>query len=353
MYLSPSARLAVYAEGEFGKGHSKTAEGVIRYAQNPIAAVIDSTCAGKSVASMVGIDSPAPIVASVDDSLQYKPDALLIGTAWTGGHLPEGWRKDILTALKAGLDVVNGLHDFLEDDPEISRVAFELKRKLYDVRRAPDRLPVASGKARHTQAFRVLTIGTDCSVGKMTASLEMAAEARKRGYKCEFVATGQTGIMIAGGLGIAIDRVIGDFMAGATEKMVVEAAPGQDFVFVEGQGSLAHPGFSGVTLALMHGAAADAMILVHKCAKRIICELEDFPIPDLKRIIEVSETMSSFVNPCKVVAVALNTAGLTDEQARQAVQSAEFQTQLPATDPVRFGAGPLIDALVAAKEKKK
>jgi len=353
MYLSPNARLAVYAEGEFGKGHSKTAEGVLRYAQNPIAAVIDSTCAGQTIASQVGIDCLAPIVASVEDSLKFQPDAMIIGTAWTGGHLPSTFRKDILVALNAGMDIVNGLHDMLGDDPEIAQAAKEMGRTLYDVRRSPDKLPVGAGKARSIDAFTVLTIGTDCNVGKMTSSVELVNEARRRGYKAQFVATGQTGIMVAGGFGIAIDRVIGDFMAGATEQLVLEAAPGQDFVIVEGQGSLAHPGFSGVTLSLMHGAAPHAMILCHKSTKRIICELEDFPIPDLNRIIEVSETMASFVYPAKVIGIAMNTVGLTDDEARAAIEEARQVTKLPADDTVRFGSGELLDAIIAAKEAKE
>src|SRR5262249_17546538 len=158
-------------------------------------------------------------------------------------------------------DIVNGLHDFLSDDPEIAQLAATLNRRLLDVRRPPDNLPVASGKALGVKSTIVLTVGTDCSVGKMTTSLELVKEAERRDLKAKFIPTGQTGIMIAAGEGIAIDRVIGDFMAGATEQMVVDAGSDYDFIFVEGQGSLAHPGFSGVSLALLHGAAPEYLIL--------------------------------------------------------------------------------------------
>ena len=352
MYLKPNARLAVYAEGEFGKGRSKTAEGVLRYGKNPIAAVIDSTAVGKTIKEASGIDCPAPIVASIDEAMQYKPDALLIGTQWAGGELPEAWRPELIKAIKAKLDIVNGLHDFLSEDPEYNRLAKENNVKLLDVRRSPDELPIASGKARDVKALTILTVGTDCSVGKMTVSLELLNEAEKRGFKGKFVATGQTGIMITGGFGIAIDRVIGDFMAGATEQMVLEAAPGQDFVFVEGQGSLAHPSFSGVTLALMHGSAAKAMVLCHKSSRTCINNLPDFPQPDFRKMIEVSETMAEFVQPSRVVAMALNTKGLSDEEAKRAIADAESQTGLPATDPVRFGAKILFDAILAFQEKQ-
>ena len=192
MYLKPSARLAIYAQGEFGKGHSKTAEGVIRYARNPIVAVIDKSEAGNSVHSAVGIDCPAPIVASIEDALEHKPDALLLGAAWTGGHMPEAWRQDIITALETGLDVVNGLHDFLADDEKIVAAAQQHKKLLLDVRRPPDNIPVAAGLARLVKAFTVLTVGTDCNVGKMTTSLELWQEAKRRGVRAEFIATGQT-----------------------------------------------------------------------------------------------------------------------------------------------------------------
>jgi uncharacterized NAD-dependent epimerase/dehydratase family protein len=353
MYLKPSARLAIYAQGEFGKGHSKTAEGVIRYARNPIAAVIDKNEAGKSIKSAVGIDCEAPIVASIEDALRHKPDALILGTAWTGGHMPEFWRKDIITALENGLDVVNGLHDFLADDEEIVAAAKQHKKLLLDVRRPPDNIPVASGLARHVDAFTVLTVGTDCNAGKMTTTLELWKEAKARGIKAEFIATGQTGIMVAGGSGIAIDRVIGDFMAGAAEQMVVEAAKDHDLILVEGQGSLAHPGFSGVTLALMHGSAPKAMILCHKATNKWICDLKDFPLPELNQLIKMSEAIVEYVNPAKVIGIAINTNGLTDEEAKSVIEKASKETGLPCTDPVRFGAVALVDAIQKAKENYK
>ncbi|HEY9784278.1 MAG TPA: DUF1611 domain-containing protein [Candidatus Obscuribacterales bacterium] len=347
-FLDPAARLAIYAEGEFGKGHSKTAEGVIRYGRNPIAAVIDSSEAGKTVKQAVKIDCPAPIVASVKDSLQFKPDALLLGTAWTGGHLPDAWRKDILTAIENGMDVVNGLHDFLSDDPEIAQAAARHRRHLFDVRKPPDNLPVGEGLARNLEQMVVLTVGTDCSVGKMTASLELDREARRRGLRSKFVATGQTGIMICGE-GIAIDRVIGDFMAGAVEQMVMSAAQTSDLIFVEGQGSLAHPGFSGVTLALLHGACPKTMILCHKASKTNICELP-LPMPSLSSIIEACQSMSRFLVPAKVVGVALNTWGMDERAAELAIAAAKEETKLPVVDPVRNGAGELLDAILAHRE---
>lgn len=350
MYYNENARLAIYAEGEFGKS-SKTAEGVLRYAKNPVVAVIDSSQAGKSVKDITGIPMDVPIVASIQASLSHKPDALLLGTAWHGGALPPQWRPDILRAIDSGLDIINGLHDFLADDPEIARAAQQKQAKLLDVRRPPEHLPVACGRALSVPAYIVLTVGSDCSVGKMTVSLELAKVAQKRGRSAKFVATGQTGIMICG-QGIAIDRVIGDFMAGATEQMVVEAGQDHEYVLVEGQGSLVHPGFSGVTLALLHGSCPHAMILVHNPQRKNIKE-SSFAIPSYKRLIDIYEDMASSLRPAKVVGIALNTRGLDETQAQAAIEQAQLETGLPATDAVRYGADKLFDAIVSFQEKNR
>lgn len=348
MYYSQQARLAIYAEGEFGKS-SKTAEGVIRYGKNPVAAIIDSHATGKTVESVIGIAADIPIVSSIEEAMKHKPDALLLGSAWHGGHLPPQWRPDILKAIECKLDVINGLHDFLADDPEISAAAKQHGCKLLDVRKPPEVLPVACGRALEAQSFIVLTVGTDCSVGKMTVSLELVRSADKRGKTSAFVATGQTGIMIEG-RGIAIDRVIGDFMAGATEQMVVQAAPGNDFVFVEGQGSIVHPGFSGVTMALLHGSCPHAMVLVHNPSRSHMKDTP-FEMTSYERLIHLYEDLAAARRPSKVVAIALNTRRMTEAEAQAAIRQAEQETGLPATDAVRYGADKLFDAIVAYQEK--
>ena len=349
MYYSQSARLAIYAEGEFGKGHSKTAEGVIRYGKNPVVAVIDSTESGKTVEQVTGIQCQAPIVSSVEGALLYKPDALLLGTAWSGGEIPPQWRPDIIKALTSGLDIINGLHDFLADDLEISHFADIHKRRLLDVRRTPERLPIASGKAASVPATTILTVGSDCTVGKMTTALELARAAENAGFRAAFVATGQTGIMIAGE-GIAIDRVIGDFMAGATEQMVLDKGFDHDFVFVEGQGSIAHPGFSGVTLALLHGACPQAMILCHKSSRKTIRETP-FAILKLSQLIRLYEDVAQVIRKAHVVGIALNTSDMTESEALHEIESAEEETGLKVTDPVRFGPEKLFAAILAHREK--
>lgn len=352
MYYSQTARLAVYAEGEFHRGKSKTAEGVIRYAPNPIVAVIDSSQTGKRVCDVIpDIKCDAPLVSSVDEALKFKPDALLLGTAWAGGAMPDHWRPDIIKAIAGGMDVINGLHDFLSEDKEIAAAAAQFGKKLLDVRKPPDELPVASKRViEQCRAHVMLTVGSDCSVGKMTASLEIQKSAMKRGVKAGFVATGQTGIMICGS-GIAIDRVIGDFMAGAVEQMVIECGKDNDIVLVEGQGSLVHPGFSGVTMALVHGSCSNSMILCHK-ATRINTLNTEFPLPSLSELIPLYEQTAAWMRPSKVIAVALNTAGLNAEEAKAYTEKVAKETGLPCCDPVRDGADILLDAILANMEKK-
>lgn len=349
MYYSQTAKLAIYAEGEFGKS-SKTAEGVIRYAKNPVVAVIDSRQAGKTVEDVTGIACRAPIVASLKEALLVKPDALLLGTAWQGGALPPAWRSDILSAVNAGLDIINGLHDFLTDDIEISEAAKRNKCLLLDVRKPPDKLPVASGRAVKLNSYIVLTVGTDCSVGKMTVSLELAKVAAERGRTAKFVATGQTGIMIDGE-GIAIDRVIGDFMAGATEQMVVEASSNHELIFVEGQGSIVHPGFSGVTVALLHGSCPHALILVDNPQRKNMKDTS-FPILSYTQLISLYEQLAQPMRKAKVVGIALNTRGMDEASAQAAIKKAEEETGLPATDAVRYGAHKLFDAIEAYRGVK-
>ncbi|MGH2352099.1 MAG: DUF1611 domain-containing protein [Chloroflexota bacterium] len=344
-------KIVAMADGAFDLLEAKTAVGVIRYGRDQVVAVVDHTNAGKTAADVVGAGQDVPIVASVGDALARAPDAntLLLGTAPRGGVLPDSWRAQIVQAMDAGLDVMSGLHYFVADDPELGPAAKRAGVDIWDVRRAPETHRVADTRAHAIPATVVLTVGSDCNVGKMSTSLELDAEARRRGRTSAFVPTGQTGIMIAG-WGVSIDEVISDFTAGASEDLVMEAAkecshPG-DVIFVEGQGSLVHPGYSGVTLSLIHGAAPDAMILCHQ-ATRTIVRRYTIPIPSLRHLVEMHAYVTAPVKPAKVIGIALNTFGLADDAAREAVDRAAQETGIPATDPVRYGIAPLMDAVEA------
>ena len=247
----------------------------------------------------------------------------------------------ILAAIKSGLDVLSGLHTFLGDDPEFAEAARTSGVRLIDFRRPPERMDTAVGR-RHLPGKRViLTVGTDCAIGKMSVALELRRAAQAAGRSAAFVATGQTGIMIEG-WGVAVDRVIADFLQGTVEWMVEEGESRGDWVIVEGQGSLDHPAYSSVTLGLIHGATPHAMVMVHKpgMADHDFDHLPDarFPIAPLGPYIAAHETVASLVAPSKVVAIALNTSLIADdEEARRVIEATAAETGLPCADPVRFG----------------
>jgi uncharacterized NAD-dependent epimerase/dehydratase family protein len=289
MVYDPHKKLVIYAQEEFGRGHSKTAEGVIRYGKNPVLGVIDRNMVGKKVGDVMDAGGNIPFVADIKEAALLSPDALLLGTAPRGGQLPAEWREDLIYALSHGMDIINGLHQPLGMDTELKELACRKGCLIWDVREPPPISSVGSGLAAEIKAQIVLTVGSDCAVGKMTAALEIEREASKRGRKALFLATGQTGIMIAG-FGMPIDRVIGDFMSGAMEKLILEHAADNDLLLIEGQGSLLHPGYSGVTLSLMHGAMPTEMILCHEMGRRFIRD-SNIEIPPLKEVIRIYEEM--------------------------------------------------------------
>ena len=345
MPSNPERRLVILAEGNFGYHHGKTAMGVIRFGQDKVLAVIDSSQAGRNVREWLGDSGryDIPIVASLNDALGFLPraNALLIGIAPTGGKLPDAWRQSILAAIRSGLDVLSGLHTFLGDDPEFAEAARSAGVRIVDYRRPPERTDTAVGR-RHGPGKRViLTVGTDCAIGKMSVALELRRAAQAAGRSASFVPTGQTGMMIEG-WGVAIDRVIADFVQGAAEWMVEEGERRGDWVMIEGQGSLDHPAYSSVTLGLIHGTTPHAMVMVHKpgMADHDFDHLPGarFPIASLPGFIAIHEQVAALVAPSRVVAVALNTSLIHDEtEARRIIAATALETGLPVDDPVRFG----------------
>jgi uncharacterized NAD-dependent epimerase/dehydratase family protein len=337
--LESRKRYLVLAEGKSGDPHyGKTARGVIRYSPHPVVAVLDSTRAGET---MDGI----PVVGTVNDSLCFNPTTAIVGVATQGGRFPPAWRDLLKSAIAKGLDVESGLHEFISDDPELSELAARHRVELRDLRRPPPGLSVPTGENLKVPGTIVLTVGSDCAIGKKTVAVELDLEARKQGLASVFVPTGQTGIAIAG-WGIAVDAVISDFLAGAAEWLVVEGSRrGGDLLFVEGQGSLAHPAYSGVTLGLMHGAAPHLFVLCHKAGAREVEGFPGHPLPSLPELVDLHERISLPARPGKVAAIALNTAGLDEDAARAAIDEAGAETGLPADDPVRFGAGTLLAAV--------
>jgi uncharacterized NAD-dependent epimerase/dehydratase family protein len=352
--------LVVLSEGCFGTSQSKLALGVMRYGQWPTVAVIDSTQSGQTVRSLTGIACEAPLVASFAEALRLAPKALLLGTAPPGGQLPPVWLAVIRDAIRAGLHIINGLHFFLSEEPELVALAAEQGVRLWDVRD-----PEAYGhhkfqvinlqKPRPANVQVITMVGTDCSVGKMHTALELHAWALAQGHSSAFIATGQTGILIAGD-GVPLDRVIGDFMAGALEVCIHEeiarleqTRPGaKHLIFVEGQGSLMHPAYSGVTLSLLHGSNPDAMILCHKPDQSAVRNYSHLALPNLTEVIARYEAAAVWCRPAgalppPVLGVSLNTSMFSDERAAACVAQLQQETGLPVTDPVRYGVAALFE----------
>ena len=335
-------RYLILAEGHSADPHyGKTARGVIRYGPDPVVAILDSQRAGAT-------DEGIPVVGTVNDALCFNPTTALVGVATQGGRFPPAWRQLLTSCIAKGLDVESGLHEFISDDPELAELAGRYGVELRDLRKPPEGITVPTGENLRVSARIVLTVGSDCAIGKKTVAVELDLEARRRGLASVFVPTGQTGIAIAG-WGIAIDAVIADYVAGASEWLVVEGARrGGELLFVEGQGSLVHPAYSGVTLGLIHGSTPHLFVLCHRAGAD---EIEGYPghrLPSLGELVELHERVALPARPARVAAVALNTAGLDDEAAVEAIRTAEAETGLPADDPVRFGAGGLLDAILAA-----
>ena len=335
-------RILILGEGFSHDPHyGKTMRGIIRYGPDPVVAILDSARAGERHAGI-------PIVGSVGEALAYGPTVAVVGVATQGGRFPPAWRALLKECLAAGLDLESGLHEFVSDDPELVALAARHGAALRDLRRPPSGLNVPTGANLEVDAKIVLTVGSDCAIGKKTVAVELDLEARRRGLPSVFVPTGQTGIAIAG-WGIAVDAVVSDFLAGAAERLVVEgAARGGELLFVEGQGSLIHPLYSGVTMGLVHGAAPHTFVLCHRAGEIEIEGCPGHPIPPLRELVELHERVSLPARKAKVACLAINTAGIeADDDARAAIEAEAVATGLPADDPVRFGAGFLLDTLLS------
>ena len=352
MHQSPKQRRYLILSPHEFSTTAKTAHGVIRYSQDDTVAVVDPDNAGRTVHDVLPyLDSRAPIVSDVESGLKYSPTSLLIGVAPVGGALPPAWRSEILRAIEAKLEIVSGLHELLGEDPEFTAAAKRTGSRLWDVR-VPPHVPLFSGAAYNVGVPILLTVGSDCAVGKLTASLEIARAANERGRRAKVAATGQTGIMITG-RGICIDRVIADFAPGAAEMVVVEAAKNSDLVVVEGQGGINHPAYAPVTLALLFGSAPDALLLVGDPTRP---SLEGgFATPRLpwRRLVELYESLASAVKPASVVGIALNTFRMTPQEAENELQRVRAETSLPADDVVRNGPHALYDEIAPQLKKHR
>ena len=351
--LTPDAPVVLLQHHGLDNLGGKTGLALLRYRRGPILAVIDPAQAGRDLEAVTGIRRRVPVVASMEAALPLLPPAAVavVGLAPSGGRLPPELHHDLLIGLRAGLSLASGLHSRLGDDPELA-AALQPGAWIWDLRREPEGVGVAAARAAALEGRRVLAVGTDMSVGKMSACLELQAAAVATGLDARFVATGQAGILIAGG-GVALDAVRVDYAAGAVEQAVLEAAPPgpQGLVLVEGQGSFCHPG-STATLPLLRGSQPTDLLLVHRAGQSAIRKLPHIPLPPLPELIATLEAMARLARPAaplsppaRVAAIALNTGHLEPEAAAAALAATAAATGLPCHDPVRDGGQGLLEAL--------
>ena len=279
---------------------------------------------------------------TIDEAIAAGAKTMVIGVANRGGYISDSWRSVLREALEKGMDLASGLHNLLREEQDLVLVADQNGRRLHDVRVPSVRYPIANGEPR--KGKRCLAVGTDCSVGKMYTAMCMERAMREKGMKATFRATGQTGILITGG-GVPLDAVIADFMAGSIEWLT----PDNDedhWDLIEGQGSLYHPSYSGVTLALIHGGQPDALVLCHEPTREHMRGLPGYQQPSLEEVRDAALLMARVVNPdVKVVGVSINTQHLSDEDAKRLCEETEARMGLPTVDPYRHGAGRLVEAL--------
>jgi uncharacterized NAD-dependent epimerase/dehydratase family protein len=340
---APERRYAVLAEGWFANRSAKTAHGLVRYGKDEVVVIMDSTLAGQRVADVLpGLGRDAPIVGTLEEALEFSPTSVLVGLAPAGGRLPAEWMETLRDAAEAGLEIVSGLHQRLA--PEFPG------RPVWDVREPPEGIPLFSGEGFEVGPRVALTVGTDSAIGKMTATLEIGRVASEAGLSAEFVPTGQTGVVIAG-WGLCVDAVVSDFVAGASEQLVLEAAKtSPDLILVEGQGSLGHPAYSGVTLGLMHGSCPDCLILCSADPQEEV--FRGVPRPSPASVARLYEEVASLIKPAPVVAVSLNTSRLDEKEAQELIFAVADETGLPTADPFRSSAAPILEAILEAPKTR-
>jgi uncharacterized NAD-dependent epimerase/dehydratase family protein len=375
--LSAEAPVVLLLHGGLDNLSGKTGLAMLRYRPGPILAVIDPAHAGADLETVTGIARPVPVLASLREALPLRPASgpkpvAVVGLAPSGGRLPPALRADLLVALDAGWSAASGLHTRLGDDPELAASCRE-GAWIWDLRQEPADLPVASGRAAALPCRRLLAVGTDMAVGKMSACLELLAAARRRGLDARFIGTGQAGLLISG-QGVPLDAVRVDYAAGAVEQAVLAAAEptgaagsrdgagswqvagaaGPDtWLLVEGQGSICHPG-STATLPLIRGSQPTDLLLVHRAGQTSIRNHAEVAMPPLDEVIDAVERLAALGRPAgaapgpRVRAIALNTAHLDEDSARQALAATAASTGLPCSDPVRQGGEGLWQILLGA-----
>lgn len=342
--IAPDARLAILMDDHLQDPGGKMGHGVLRYARHEVVAVVSAPHAGGDLVALTGVPRPAPIVADPAEAVGLGADVLVLGYQGPGGRLAPGQRAQVAAAVDAGLSIVSGLHDRLAADPDLTG-RLRLGQTIVDLRVEPPTVGVATGRAAAGRGPRVVTVGTDMAQGKMTAALEMLRSAAAAGVPARFLATGQIGICVSG-RGVALDAIRVDYAAGAVEQLVVDNDDGE-LLLVEGQGSIVHPG-STAWLPIVRGACATHLVLTHRAGQEHLARIPDVRIPPLAEVVAAYEAVAAApgLTTPKVVGIALNCAHLDAAGADAAVAAVAEETGLPTVDPVRHGAGVLLDAVL-------
>ncbi len=334
-------RIILLTGGHSDPGRAKTAVNLIRYQSAEIAGVLDKAHAGHTTQSLFGLGGPIPVAATFD--ALPPADTVVIGIAPSGGQLPATLREQVLEAISLGMNVISGLHQFLSEDPEIAAHAALHGVLIQDVRKTVER-DVANRFGINEHCLRIHTVGQDCNVGKMVVSVEITNALQERGHDAQFVATGQTGIMIQGS-GCPIDAVASDFVSGAAEKLVL-ANQQHSILLIEGQGSIAHPRYSAVTLGLLHGCAPDGLILCYEMGRKHVAGMQGIALKSLCEYRSLYETMANLMHPCRVIGIAMNSRQHPLDEAEAERQRLKDQLGLPVCDVLRHGAHDLVQAVL-------
>lgn len=344
--MTSPRKMIILTDGYTDSHTAKTAICVIRYRAEEVVAVLDRQSAGKTCEEIVGVGGRIPVIGSLEEA--PEANTLLVGIAPPGGKIPTHWRPIILEAIARGLNVVSGLHDFLKDTAEFREAAAAHGVQLIDLRDNQE-YDVASGEPFRKECLRIHTIANDCSCGKMVVAVELSEGLKRGGVDAAFAATGQTGIVVAGS-GCPVDRVIADFVSGAAEKLIL-ANQDHEVVVVEGQGSLFHPRYSGVTLGLLHGLKPDGLILCYEMGRKVIFGMEDIPLPPLASVVDFYETAARIMHPCRVIGVAVNGQKYGDDELAVECERVESELGLPACDVIRHGPEKLVDAVTRLRRE--
>ncbi len=336
--------MVLLTEGASTPFYAKTAISLLLYRADDVVAVLDSENAGATAQDLFGTGGDIPVIGSLDEV--PEADSLVIGIASAGGKVPPAWRPIFFDAIHRNMDIVSGLHDFLGNDPELSQMAEYHNVRIVDVRRNNER-ETAECVTFPQNCLRIHTVGNDCSLGKMVTALEVQKELTKRGLDAGFAATGQTGIMISGD-GVPIDCVVADFINGAAERLV-QRFQHHDYLLIEGQGSIVHPRFSGVTLGLLHGCAPDGLILCYEVGRRFMKGMDHVPITPIEHLIGLHEQIASLRHPCKVIGISMNSRHVDEATAETERQRLISELGLPVCDVYRHSAADLAYATIKLK----